>query len=75
MKQVILIMCVALAVLNAQVRVTGRQGERIIPIGDYHRLPGDEPWRDNALQPGELVSRRVLSLESCKCLRSSSMFL
>ena len=49
-------MCVALAVLNAQVRVTGAGGERVIPIGDYHRLPGDRPWLDNTLQPGELVT-------------------
>ena len=49
-------MCVALAVLNAQVRVTGAGGERVIPIGDYHRLPGDRPWLDNTLRPGELVT-------------------
>lgn len=49
-------MCVALAVLNAQVRVSGAGGERVIPIGDYHRLPGDRPWLDNTLQPGELVT-------------------
>ena len=49
-------MCVALAALNAQIRVTGRDGDRVIAIADYHRLPGDEPWRDNTLQPGELVT-------------------
>ncbi len=49
-------MCVALAVLDAQVRVAGKGGERVIPIGDYHRLPGDEPWRDNTLHAGELVT-------------------
>lgn len=56
-------MCVALAVLNAEVRVTGKAGERIIPIGDYHRLPGDEPWRDNTLQPGELVTSIDLPID------------
>ncbi len=49
-------MCVALAVLDAQVQVTGRDGARAIPFGDYHRLPGDEPWRDNTLEPGDLVT-------------------
>lgn len=49
-------MCVALAVLDATVRVTGPDGDRAIPIADYHRLPGDEPWRDNTLKPGELVT-------------------
>jgi xanthine dehydrogenase YagS FAD-binding subunit len=49
-------MCVALAVLDAVVRVTGPNGDRTIPIADFHRLPGDEPWRDNTVQPGELVT-------------------
>ncbi|AQR72817.1 xanthine dehydrogenase family protein subunit M [Sphingomonas sp. LM7] len=49
-------MCVALAALDADVRVAGPQGERVISFADYHRLPGDEPWRDNNLQPGELVT-------------------
>lgn len=49
-------MCVALAALDATVQVTGPEGDRAIPIADYHRLPGDEPWRDNTLKPGELVT-------------------
>lgn len=49
-------MCVALMVLDATVQVTGPEGGRAIPIADYHRLPGDEPWRDNTLKPGELVT-------------------
>ena len=49
-------MCVALAALDAQVRVQGPDGERLIPFADYHRLPGDEPWRDNTLAPAELVT-------------------
>ena len=49
-------MCVALAVLDAVVRVTGPEGDREIAFADYHRLPGDAPWRDNTLRPGELVT-------------------
>ncbi|MFC5408088.1 FAD binding domain-containing protein [Larkinella bovis] len=49
-------LCVALAALDAVIRVTGPLGERTIPIADFHRLPGDEPWRDTTLQPGELVT-------------------
>ena len=49
-------MCVALAALEAVVRVTGPQGERTIPMAEFHRLPGGQPWRDNTLQPGELVT-------------------
>ena len=49
-------MCIALAALEAQVQVTGPEGERTIAFADYHRLPGDQPWRDNNLRPGELVT-------------------
>jgi len=49
-------MAVALAVLDARVRVSGPQGERTIPLADYHRLPGDQPWRDNNLAAAELVT-------------------
>ena len=49
-------MAVALAALEAVVRVTGPTGERTIPIADFHRLPGDKPQYDNTLQPGELVT-------------------
>jgi xanthine dehydrogenase YagS FAD-binding subunit len=49
-------MAVALAVLDAQVRVSGPSGERTIPLDEYHRLPEDEPWRDNNLGAAELVT-------------------
>ena len=49
-------MCVALAALEATVRVSGPAGDRTIAFTDYHRLPGDDPARDTALQPGELVT-------------------
>lgn len=49
-------MCVALAALNAEVHVTGPDGERVIPIADFHRLPGDTPERDTNLEPGELIT-------------------
>jgi xanthine dehydrogenase YagS FAD-binding subunit len=56
-------MCVALAGLDASIRVTGLAGDRTIRIGDYHRLPGDEPQRDNTLNPGELVTAIDLPAE------------
>lgn len=49
-------MAVALAVIDARVRVTGPQGERTIALTDYHRLPGEQPWRDNNLGAAELVT-------------------
>ena len=56
-------MAVALAVLKAQVRVTGPAGERVIALADYHRLPGNTPEIDNVLQPGELITAIDLPAE------------
>lgn len=47
--------CVALAALDAQVVITGPQGERRVPMSDFHRLPGDTPERDTVLEAGELI--------------------
>jgi CO/xanthine dehydrogenase FAD-binding subunit len=49
-------MAVALAALDAIVHVRGRDGERTIPIGDLHRLPGSEPQRDTVLDAGDLIT-------------------
>ena len=49
-------MCVALAVLEAKIHVTGPGGERVIAFADFHRLPGDTPQRDNNLNTAELVT-------------------
>ena len=49
-------MCVALAVLETKVRVTGPRGEREIPFADFHRLPGDAPQRDTNLGADELIT-------------------
>jgi xanthine dehydrogenase YagS FAD-binding subunit len=48
-------MCVALAALDATVRVTGPKGSREIKFEDFHRLPGDHPERDTTLSPDELI--------------------
>jgi xanthine dehydrogenase YagS FAD-binding subunit len=46
----------ALYALDAVVRTRNAGGgERTIPIGDFHRLPGDAPERDNVLEHGELI--------------------
>jgi len=50
-------MCVALAALDAVVKVKDAKGkERSIPFTEYHRLPGDTPDKDNNLNPGELIT-------------------
>jgi xanthine dehydrogenase YagS FAD-binding subunit len=48
-------MCVALAALEAEVRVRSMEGERLIPFADFHRLPGDAPERDHNLREDELI--------------------
>jgi xanthine dehydrogenase YagS FAD-binding subunit len=49
-------MCVALAALDAKVRVASPAGERTIAFADFHRLPGDTPQQDTNLQQGEIVT-------------------
>jgi xanthine dehydrogenase YagS FAD-binding subunit len=56
-------MCVALAALEAEVCVTGKQRARKISFEDFHRLPGDEPHRDTNLQPDEMITAIELPAE------------
>jgi xanthine dehydrogenase YagS FAD-binding subunit len=49
-------MCVALAALDAAVHLQGQGGARIVPLTDFHKLPGERPDIETVLQPGELVA-------------------
>jgi xanthine dehydrogenase YagS FAD-binding subunit len=49
-------MCVALAALGAIVHLRGTNGERTLPITDFHLLPEGHPEIETALQPGELIT-------------------
>ncbi|MFJ9034216.1 FAD binding domain-containing protein [Streptomyces sp. NPDC102274] len=49
-------MCVALAALDAVVHLEGPAGTRVLPLTDLHRLPGDQPHRESAVEPGELIT-------------------
>ncbi|MBC7573276.1 MAG: xanthine dehydrogenase family protein subunit M [Herminiimonas sp.] len=49
-------MNVALAALDAVVTVRGEDGERRIPIAEFHRLPGDRPQSDTVLGAHELIT-------------------
>lgn len=50
-------MSVALAALDAVVKVQGADGkERTINFADFHRLPGDNPEKDTNLNHGELIT-------------------
>jgi xanthine dehydrogenase YagS FAD-binding subunit len=49
-------MCVALAALDAIVHIRSTNGnKRSIAFADFHRLPGDNPEKDNNLEGGELI--------------------
>ncbi|HYF90396.1 xanthine dehydrogenase family protein subunit M [Azospirillum sp.] len=56
-------MCVALAALEAVVRVSGPKGERTIPFAEFHRLPGDTPHIDSTLAADELITAIDLPVE------------
>lgn len=48
-------LAVALAALDAVVRVRGLRGERSLPFVTLHRLPGANPEKDTVLEPGDLI--------------------
>jgi len=54
-------MGVAMRVLDASVETIAPNGaKRIIPIADFHRLPGNTPHIETALVPGELITAVTL---------------
>ena len=57
-------MSVALTALEATVHIQGPRGTRTLPFADFHRLPGDNPEKDNVLEPGELITTVTLPAAS-----------
>lgn len=54
-------MAVAMRVLDAQVETVMPDGaRRVIPIADFHRLPGNTPHIETSLQPGEMITAVTL---------------
>jgi xanthine dehydrogenase YagS FAD-binding subunit len=54
-------MAVAMRVLDATVETVRPNGSlRTIPIADFHRLPGNTPHIETALEPGELITAVTL---------------
>ncbi len=47
--------CVPLVALDAVVEIEGRAGRRELALEALHRLPGDTPERESALEPGDLI--------------------
>ena len=48
--------CVAIAALDATVRVDGPSGQRAIPFQEFHSLPADTPHIETILRANELIT-------------------
>jgi len=54
-------MGIAMRILDASVEtITPNGAKRVIPIADFHRLPGNTPHIETALVPGELITAVTL---------------
>jgi xanthine dehydrogenase YagS FAD-binding subunit len=53
-------MCVALAALDASVIINGSKGEHKMMFTDFHRLPGNNPEKDNNLEKGEIITGIII---------------
>jgi xanthine dehydrogenase YagS FAD-binding subunit len=54
-------MAVAMRALDANVETVDRQGEtKVIPIAEFHRLPGATPEVETSLKPGEIITAVTL---------------
>ncbi|BAK67683.1 putative oxidoreductase [Sphingobium sp. SYK-6] len=49
-------MCVALAMLDAVIHLSGPDGERSVPLAGFHLLPDATPQTETVLKPGELIT-------------------
>ena len=54
-------MAVAMVALEARIELLGAGGAtRVVPIGDFHRLPSDTPEIETVLHPDEMITGVVL---------------
>ena len=49
-------MAVAMVALDAVMHIQGGNGERTVPVGEFHLLPGNTPHLETVVQPGELIT-------------------
>jgi xanthine dehydrogenase YagS FAD-binding subunit len=49
-------MAVAMVALDAVVHIQGKDGERTVPVGEFHLLPGQTPHLETVVRPGELIT-------------------
>jgi xanthine dehydrogenase YagS FAD-binding subunit len=55
---------VPLVALDALLEIEGRNGRREIALENLHRLPGETPERESALEPGDLIVALRLPCEA-----------
>ena len=55
-------LCVPLVALDTVVHIAGARGGRVVPLSEFHALPGNRPDRENVLEHGELVTGIELPL-------------
>jgi CO/xanthine dehydrogenase FAD-binding subunit len=55
-------LAVALVALDAIVHVRGADGERVIPLPAFYRVPGETPDEENMLRHGELITSVTVPL-------------
>ncbi|MCY1337461.1 putative xanthine dehydrogenase YagS FAD-binding subunit [compost metagenome] len=53
-------MCVAMVAIGATIHLQGPKGKREMPFVDFHLLPGDTPWKEHALEAGEMITHITL---------------
>src|SRR6516164_1771894 len=63
-------LAVALVALDARLRLRRPDGERCVLLEDFYCQPGDTPWRETELRPGELIVAVEIGRGSDAC-RSS----
>src|SRR5581483_3487162 len=51
---------VALMALEATVHIRGVKGERAVPIAEFYKLPGNTPYIETVLEPGDLITAVTL---------------
>ncbi|HMK36294.1 MAG TPA: xanthine dehydrogenase family protein subunit M [Desulfomonilaceae bacterium] len=49
-----------LVALDAQVKIVGPEGNRVVPAGKFHVLPEENVEKETVLQPGEIVTEIIL---------------
>lgn len=53
-------LAVALVAADASLRLASAAGQRLIPIDDFYRLPGDTPHIETVMNDGELITEIVV---------------